>query len=74
MTRRHTICHGCTDIIRVKLFSLGGGIFSLNIWCFAEKSAFVAFNGLLVTHLVALMFTFGNPILAIPIIYLLRVI
>ena len=42
--------------------------------CFDEKSAFVTFYGLLVTHLVAHRFTFGNPILAIPSIYLLRVI
>ena len=41
------------------------------MWCFPENSAFAAFYGLLVTYLVAKRFTFGNPILAIPIIYLL---
>ena len=39
------------------------------------KIVFVAvFYGLLVTHLVAHRFTLGNHIIAIPIIYLLRVI
>ena len=48
--------------------------FAVNIQCFAKKSAFVAFYGILVTHLVAHRFTLDNPRLAIPIIYLLRVI
>ena len=70
-TPRHAICHDCTDIIRVKYF-FGGVNFSLNIRCFAEKSAFVAFYSLLVTHLVAHRLTLGNSILVIPIIYLLK--
>ena len=43
------------------------------MWYFAENSVFAAFDGLFVTHLVAHRFTLGNPILAITIIYLLRV-
>ena len=70
---RHAICHGCTDIIRVKYF-LGGEIFALNKRCFAENSVFAISYGLLVTHLVSHRFTLGNPIIAIPIMYLLRVI
>ena len=46
----------------------------MNIRCFAENGFVAAFYGLLVTHLVAKRFTLGNPILAIPNIYLLRVI
>ena len=67
---RHAICHGCTDIIRVKYF-LWVVSFCSEHTVFAENSAFVAFYGLLVTHLVAHRFTFGNPVLAICIIYLL---
>ena len=63
---RHAICHGCTDIIRVK-YLFCGVIFTLNNQCFAE-------NSVLFTNLVAHRFTLGNPVLAIPIINLLRVI
>ena len=55
-------------------FFWGGGIFALNIRCFAENSVFTVFYSLLVTHLVAHKFTLGNPIIEIPIMYILRVI
>ena len=43
----------------------------MSIRCFAKNSAFAAFYGLLVTHLVAYRLTLGNPVLVIPIMYLL---
>ena len=72
-TTRHAICQGCMNIIRVKYFLLSK-LIALNIQCFAENSVFAVFYGLLVTFLVAHRFTLGNPIKAIPIMYLLRVI
>ena len=50
---RHAICHGCTDIISVKYLFFGVNFCSEHT-VFCQKSALVAFNGLLVTHLVAL--------------------
>ena len=70
---RHAICHECMDIIRVKYF-LGGVNFCSKHTVLGKNSTFVTFYGLLVTHLVAHRFTLGNPILAIPIIFLLKVI
>ena len=57
-----------------QIFIFWGKFFSLNIRCFAENSALAAFYGLVVTHLVAHRLTLGNLVLAIPIIYLLRII
>ena len=57
-----------------KIFIFLGKFLSLNIRCFSEKSVFAVFYCLLVTHLIAHRFTLGNPVIAIPIMYLLRVI
>ena len=62
------------QILYVENINFWGYIFALNIRCFAKKSAVVEFYGLLVTHLGAHRFTLCNPILVIPMIYLLRVI
>ena len=68
--------HGCVYAFLYAFFVrvLFWEIFALNIWCFAKNIIFAALYGLLVTYLVAHRFTLGNPVLAIPIIYLLRVI
>ena len=68
---RHAICHGCTDIIRLKYYFFGVNFRSEHT-VFCRKLSFAACYGLSVTHLVSHMFTLGNPILALPIIYLLR--
>ena len=72
---RHAICHECMDIIREK-YKFWGVHFRSEHTKFCQKKVFLfaAFYGILVTHSVAHRFTFGNPILAMPIIYLLSVI
>ena len=59
-------------IIRVKYLLFWVNFCSEHtIQCFAETSVFAAFYAFLVTHLVAYRLTLFNPLLAIPILYLL---